>query len=231
MSGPMVTGRYHHELATTLRDLASAGSGTDNLDIIMKHLHRALYEFEAIGHHRYVAAVENSYGYLLLSLRRFDEARGHLLRARKLFDGLDDKIRRAQVDDTLARLYLATTRFDLATHAAERAVETLEMNDEEALLAEALTTKGIVYCKLTRYKEARGILEGAHTVAERCGDWEGAGRALLVLIEEMCDELSDHEKQDLVIKSTRLLANSQCDSIRDRLAKCVNVIERQVGNK
>jgi hypothetical protein len=29
---------------------------------------KALYEFEAIGHHRYVAAVENNIGFLLLLL-------------------------------------------------------------------------------------------------------------------------------------------------------------------
>jgi DNA-binding winged helix-turn-helix (wHTH) protein/tetratricopeptide (TPR) repeat protein len=237
MTGTLVTGRYHHELATTLRDLAFAstckkdlelpGNRNDDLEIIINHFHRALYEFEAIGHHRYAAAVENSQGFLLLTLMRFDEAHLHLLRARRLFDGFDDKVRRAQVDDTLARLYLATERFDLAKKASERAVETLEMNDEEALLAEALSTKGMVYCKLKRYKEARGILEGAHRVAERCGDREGAGRALLVLIEEMCEELADHELHELGSKTTRLLANSQQDLIRNRLAKCLEVIDKR----
>jgi len=34
-------------------------------------------------------------------------------------------------------------------------------------------------------------------LAERCGDNEGAGRALLVLIEEMCEQLEDEERMEL----------------------------------
>ena len=53
------------------------------------------------------AIVENNHGYLLLTLKRLDEAEAHLARARKLFDAFDDKVRRAQVDETLAQLHLA----------------------------------------------------------------------------------------------------------------------------
>jgi TolB-like protein/Tfp pilus assembly protein PilF len=222
--GPLVTSRYNHELATTLKDLAETENRFDYFDRVTFHFHKAFYEFEAIGNHRYAAVVENNHGYLLLSLNRFDEAEVHLSRARQLFDGLDDKIRRAQVDDTLARLHLAANRLDLAEEAVERAVQTLETGDEEALLAEALTTKGSVFCRQGRYSEAKGILEGAHRVAERCGDSEGAGRALLIVLEEMCEQLEEEERQDLGTRLDRLLGESQQASIRIRLRKCLEAI-------
>jgi DNA-binding winged helix-turn-helix (wHTH) protein/tetratricopeptide (TPR) repeat protein len=222
--GALVTGRFHHELAITLRDLALADHLSHFSDLVLKHFHQALYEFEAIGHHRYAAVVENNHGYLLLSLGRYEESEHHLMKSRKLFDGFDDKVRRAQVDDSLAQLYLTTARLELAEQAAERAISTLELNDEEALLAEALTTQGRVYCKLNRHREARGILEGAHRVADRCGDSEGAGRALLVVIEEMCHDLDDAEKEELGRRVRKLLGHSQQASSRDRLANCLKII-------
>ena len=226
LGGPLVTGRYNHELGTTLQDLAETENRSDYFDRVIKHFHKAFYEFVAIGNHRYAAVVENNHGYLLLSLSRFDEAEVHLLRARQLFDGFDDKVRRAQVDDTLARLHLATNRFELAELVVERAVETLETGDEEALLAEALTTKGAVFCKQGRYSEAKGILEGAHRVAERCGDNEGAGRALLIVVEEMSEQLDDEERQELGTRLHKLLAQSQQASTRIRLQMCLEVIDQ-----
>ena len=62
----------------------------------------------------------------------------------------------------------------------------------------------------TREKhEAKPNLERAQRVAERCGDYEGAGRALLILIEEMCDQLADDERREIGAQANQLLANSQ----------------------
>ena len=69
----------------------------------------------------------------------------------------------------------------------------LQGSGEDALLAEALTTQGSILCRLGHRQEAKPILERARRVAERCGDREGAGRALLILIEEMCEQLADDE--------------------------------------
>ena len=91
-----------------------------------------MYEFEAIGHHRYTAVVENNLGFLLLGLQEFDQASNRLLYARNLLERFGDLVRRAQVDDTLARLYLATNQLTLAEESAQRAVLTLEKSDEEA---------------------------------------------------------------------------------------------------
>jgi signal transduction histidine kinase/ActR/RegA family two-component response regulator len=61
-------------------------------------------------------------------------------------------------------------------------------------------------------------------VAERCGDREGAGRALLILIEEMCDQLADDERREIGAQANQLLANSQQHATRERLRKCLETI-------
>jgi len=223
-SGPLLTGRYHDEFATTIQNVAIGENRIDYLESVTSHFQRAFYEFVAIGHHRYAAVVENNHGFLLLNLGRFSDAEVRLLNARQLFERLNDNIRRAQVEDTLARLYLATGRIDLAAAAADRAVASLELGDEEALLAEALTTKGMILCKLGRQSEAYGILKGACHVAERCGDHEGAGRALLVLVEEMHDELEKTERNDIATRMDQLLQDTQLSLTRSRLNHCLKLI-------
>jgi signal transduction histidine kinase/CheY-like chemotaxis protein len=181
-------------------------------------------QFELIGNLRYAAAVENNRGYLLLTLDRFPEAQTHLKRARNLFSELSDTIGCAQVDETLAQLYLSSRQYELAEAAIELAVNTLEGSGEDVLLAEALTTQGLIFSRLGRRQDAKPILERARRVAERCGDREGAGRALLILIEEMCDQLPDDERREIGAQANQLLANSQQPATRERLRKCVEMI-------
>lgn len=223
-NGPLLTGRYHHELATALKDSAIAENRSNYSDEVSFHFRRAVYEFVAIGHHRYAAVVENNHGYLLLNLGLFNDAESHLQCARTLFDAMHDKIRRAQVDDTLAQLYVVTERLDLAREVADRAIAFLEEGDEDALLAEALRTKGTVLCKLNRHAEARGVLEAARRIAERCGDSEGAGKALLLTLEHLWRELEDFERQELADRMRKLLKDSQLASVRFRLQRCLDLI-------
>ncbi|HJS23098.1 MAG TPA: winged helix-turn-helix domain-containing protein [Pyrinomonadaceae bacterium] len=222
--GPLVTGRYHHELAAVLKDAAIDENRLNQLENAQKHFARAYYEFEAIGNLRYTAIAENNHGYLLLDLGNYDEAEVHLLRAQRLFGQLEDKIRRAQVDDCLTHLYTATNRFEMAESTVDSAIASLEADDEEALLAEALTTKGRLFCKLNRYAEARPILEGAWRIAERCGDKEGAGRALLILVEEMHFHLEQTERNRLAVQVRELLKHTQSGSTRTRLEECLIVL-------
>ena len=222
--GPWTKGRFHLEFATTLKDLGIAENRSDYFDQALNHYRNALSHFEGIGNQRYTAIVENNHGYLLSALKRFDEAQLHLERARKLFEELGDQVRRAQADETLAQLYLASEQYGLAQRSASRAVETMETTGEEALLAEALTTHGLVLCKLGRPHEAKSILHRARRVAERCGDYDGAGRPLLILIEEMCDQLDEDERQEIGAQASQLLANSQQASTCERLRKCLERI-------
>jgi signal transduction histidine kinase/ActR/RegA family two-component response regulator len=193
-------------------------------DRALGHYREAAIQFEGIGNRRYTAAVENNRGYLLLSLSRFDEAAKHLNRARALYDGLGDNIGCAQVDETLGQLYLNSENYALAESSIKLAVSTLEDSGEEALLAEALTTQGLILFRLGHRHEAKPIIERARRVAERCGDREGAGRALLIMIEEMCEQLADDERREIGAQANQLLANSQQAATRERLRKCLDMI-------
>jgi len=92
------------------------------------------------------------------------------------------------------------------------------------LLAEALTTKGRLFLKLDRHIEGREVLEGAWRIAERCGDSEGAGRALLTLIEETWTRMSQAERNRWVLRIRELLKNTQQASTHARLSECLKTI-------
>jgi signal transduction histidine kinase/ActR/RegA family two-component response regulator len=223
-SGHWPKGRFHLEFANTLKELGLAEGHQEFFEKALDHYGQALAHFKHVGNHRFTAIVENNRGYLLSSLRRFDEACIHLDKARRLFETLNDNVRRAQVDETLAQLFLASQRYELADRATSLSVETLEISGEEAFLAEALITRGIVLCRLGRKHDAKPIFERAQRVAERCEDYEAAGRALLILIEEMCDQLADDERREIGAQANQLLANSQQHATRERLRKCLDTI-------
>ena len=221
---PWTKGRFRTEMANTLKEFGVAERRKDYFDRALSHYREAGLQFEQVGNLRYAAAVENNRGHLLLSLERFEESQAHLERARTLFSGLGDSIGGAQVDETLAQLHLASNNYELAERAIELAVNTLEGSCEDALLAEALTTQGLILCRLGHRQEAKPIIERARRVAERCGDREGAGRALLILIEEMCEQLADDERREIGAQANQLLANSQQPATRERLRKCLEKI-------
>ena len=224
VSGDWPKGRLHLEVANTLKDLGLAEERKEYCERAFRHYRQARDHFKRVGNHRYTAIVENNHGLLLSSLKRFDEACGHLDRARRLFRMLSDSVRCAQVDETLAQLYLASGKYDLAESAINFSVDTLEISGEDAFLAEALTTRGIVLCRLGKKSEAKPNFERAQRVAERCGDYEAAGRALLILIEEMCEQLADDERREIGAQANQLLANSQQPATRERLRKCLEMI-------
>lgn len=228
LTGPWATGRYHLETATTLKNMATTEMRPEYFDQATVHYQHALYEFASAGNHRLAAMVENNYGFLLLTLEQFDKAEAHLGRARMLFEGFADMVRSAQVDDTLARLHINAGRFELAEQSILRAIETLETGGDQALLVEALTTYGIVLCRLRRHREAKRILDRANRVAESCGDTEAAGYALLIMIEEMCEQLEDDERLDFGARMNRLLAHSQQASVLERMRKCQEALGRFV---
>jgi signal transduction histidine kinase/ActR/RegA family two-component response regulator len=211
-------------MANTLKEFGVANGRKHYFDRALLHYEDALTQFEKVGNLRYAAAVENNRGYLLLSLQRFEESQIHLERARTLFSGLGDSIGCAQVSETLAQLYLSSGQYELADGSIKLAVNTLEGSGEDALLAEALTTQGLILCRLGHRQDAKPIIERARRVAERCGDREGAGRALLILIEEMCDQLADDERREIGAQANQLLANSQQPATRERLRKCLETI-------
>jgi DNA-binding winged helix-turn-helix (wHTH) protein/tetratricopeptide (TPR) repeat protein len=224
-SGPWAVCRCHIELGSTYKDLAISEDAAHYFNAAKDYYLRALYEFAAVGNHRYVGIVENNLGFLLLTIGSYEEAETHLLRSRSLFEAFDDFVRAAQVNETLARLYIATEQFLSGQNAIELAIGTLELTDGEALLAEALTTSGLVNSKLGHQIEAKKNFEAAYRVAERCGDLEGAGRAVLVMIEEMDYFLDGVEKKQIFNHLKKLLAVTQQTGLRTRIEKALALIQ------
>jgi len=220
-AGRLITTLNHQLLATTLKEMAISEGNESYFHEAKVHFLRALYESEVLGHHRNVAVAENNMGFLLLSLGSFDESENHLLRSRKLFESFSYSIQAAQVNETLARLYIETKQYVLAEEVIQRAIETLEFTDGEALLAEALTTAGIVAARQRRYELGKKSFEAAYKVAERCGDNEGAGRALLIMFEELRSELAQTEKILIAEKLKVLFATSQQTGLLGRVEKCI----------
>ena len=221
---PWTKGRFQTEMANTLKDFGVAEGQKHYFDKALNFYKEASLQFEEVGNLRYVAAVENNRGYLLLGLNRAAESQPHLVRARSLFNTLADSVGCAQVDETLAQLYLGAEDYESAQRAIELALKTLEGSGEDALLAEALATQGLILSRLGHRQDAKPMLERARRVAERCGDREGAGRALLILIEEMCEQLADDERREIGAQANQLLANSQQNATRERLRKCLDMI-------
>jgi DNA-binding winged helix-turn-helix (wHTH) protein len=209
---PWAIGRYHCELGTGL-------SSADDHDAL-GHFRKAMEIFETIGNYRYFALAQNNYGNLLIKMGMPDEAEKELIESHRLFEELGDKVRRASVDDTLAQLYLATRQFELAEEFIVRSVDTFKAGGEEALLSESLTTQGRILARVGRHREAKRVLERACAVAERCGDNDGAARAIITEIEEMCEQLEDDEGLELLERLDQLLADSQQVSTLRRFAKC-----------
>lgn len=217
LTNPGTTNSYHIEMATTLGELAIAQASEDYFDEACEHYRQALVTTEAVGDHHRTAVLESNHGYLLLAFNNLDEAEFRLLRARKLFDHFSD--RRPELDETLARLHLEMGRFELAEQVVIRSVNALESCGEEQELAESLRTYGRVLCKLRRYREARLVLDRAFQVARGCGDTEGAGLALLIMIEEISDRLDDDERFELATMARSMLCHSQRISVLKRVQK------------
>jgi TolB-like protein len=220
--GRLVPGLCYHDLATTLKDLAISECDNTYFDEAKLHFQRALYQCEAIGHHRFAAAVENNLGFLLLSLGHFKESENHLLRSQRLFECFSDTVRGAQVKETLARLYVETQQYLEAQEIIEQAVRTLEITGGESFLSEALTTSGVVAARQGRSSDAKKTFEAAYRVAERCGDTEGAGRALLLLVEEIGKHLAQAERIAICEKLKALFAASQQTALLIRVNNCIS---------
>ncbi len=231
LCGPWITARCHLELASIYKDLSIAENAASYFGEAMHFYVIALNEFQAIGHHRYVAIVENNMGLLLLSVGDYKESEEHLLRSRKLLDGFSDTLRSAQVDETLARMYLQTNQYKLAQLVIEKAIDTFEHADNDSLLAEALTTSGVIATKVGQYNEAQKRFVAAYKISERCSDTEGAGLALLIMFEEMGDRLEHHDRIQIAEKLGRLLATTQQTSLQARVAKCLAEIGKSDSAK
>lgn len=213
-------GSFHNQFAIVLRNVSAPENREHYADRALIEYAAAAYHFEEAGHIRYQACVENNLAFLFWKVHRFAEAHEHLDRAQILFARLKDDLHGAQVDETRARVLLSEGRVVDAEKAARRAVRILENGDEPSWLAEALSSLGISLARLRRSDEARSTLERAIDCAQQTRNLESAGKAALVMIEELGSELSDNDLLATLQRAERLLQNTPDIAIIWQLAKC-----------
>jgi CheY-like chemotaxis protein/tetratricopeptide (TPR) repeat protein len=207
-----------------LRRLGTAEGRPDYTDRAIIEYTAAAFHFEEAGHTSYRARAENNLGFLLYTVGRYDDAHGHLNNARVLFLAARDRGSVAQVDETRARVLLAQGRTKEAERAIREAVRVLAKGGEQGLYAEALTTQGGVLAKLGNFPESRNTLRKAANVAEAAGAVEDAGRALLTLIEEHGEHLTERELLEAYRRADGLLKSTQDSDTLARLRACASCI-------
>jgi len=226
----VLKGAFHSEYGLVFRRLAIPENREDYMDRALIEYAAASFHYEQAGNERYQATVENNLGYLYFILARHKEAHKHLDRARALFANLRDIGLVAQVDDTRARVCLAESRLVDAERLIRQSIRTLERGDQQAVLAEALTTYGVVLARLGRYARSRELLERAIEVAEIAGDFEGAGRAKLSIIEELQNQTPPSELASEYESAVSMLTGSQDPGTAKRLVNsALQIIHSLIG--
>jgi tetratricopeptide (TPR) repeat protein len=216
-----IKGRYHSHRAVTLRNLG--GKDPEYLDRALIEYSAASFHFQAAGHVRYVASVENNIGFILLQLKRHDEALAHLDSALKIFVSLKDLGVAAQVNETRAQVFLAQQRYDEAARWATTAVRTFEKGDAQSLLAEALITQGAALARLGDDRAARVSFDRAIATADTAGDRHSSARAYLVMIEELQNSFGAGEAVHLYRQADQRIGNSPDSDTLKRLRKCAGI--------
>jgi CheY-like chemotaxis protein len=213
-------GKFHNELACALMVLGKVESRPDYTDRAIIEYTAASHYFEQAGHTSYCARAENNLGFLLYTSGHYEDAHHHLNRARHLFITEKDKGSVAQVDETRARVLLAQDRTREAERVVRDAVRTLEKGGEQALLAEALTTQGRILAKLVNFVGSQSTLRRAADLAEQAGAVEDAGRALLSLIEEHGNLITERDLLEAYQRANTLLKDTQDAETIARLRDC-----------
>jgi CheY-like chemotaxis protein len=210
-------GRFHNELAIVLEKLGAAEDRADYIEQASMEYTAASLHFEAAGHARYQACVENNLAMLYLKVNRIADAHEHLDRAQALFTRLNDSVHLAQVGETRARAWLTEGAFAKAEKEVRYAVQMLETGGEQSLLAEALTTHGTALAGLGDAEQARKAFHRAIEVAEHVGDLETAGTAALTLFEQLSEQLLDDEIYQILERAYELLKRSKNSIARKSL--------------
>ena len=215
-------GKFHNGFGFLLRNLG-------DIDRALIEYAAASYHFEQAGHTRYQACVENNLGFLFGTIKKFTEAHEHLDRAQALFTRLRDKVHLAQVDDARARVLLEEGRIAEAEKLSHSAVQTLETGDQQSLLAEALTTHGIALARMGHHERARQVLHRAVDLAQSSDDYEGAGQAVLTIIEELGESLTADHLSISYEYALDLLSTSKHSGTKERLLSCARRVLFRVG--
>ncbi|CAN5789220.1 hypothetical protein BH18ACI4_BH18ACI4_15110 [soil metagenome] len=218
-SNHALRGKFHNEFATVLKDLGVAERREEYIDQSLVEYAAASFHAEQAGNVRFLGLVKNNVGFLFVSLGRFDEAHEQLDQARSLFEGLKDRGMVAQLDDTRARAFIDQGLYAEAEAVAARSVRVLEEGDELSLLAEALTTHGRALAKLGNAPLAHSKFSEALATAQRAGDPESAGVAVLSIGEELAEHLPHSDLCSYYRMAESLLTESQYPEIKVRLGE------------
>ena len=228
-AGDSVRGKFHSTRAGVLELLGFDDGRPELTDRALVELAAASYHFEAAGHVRYLARVENNLGFLLVRLRRFEEAEPPLARARRLFVSLREEASVAQVDETRARALLALGRNAAAERLLRTTVRALEKGEDRSLLADALVALGVAQTRLGRNAEAGAAYARAAGIADLLGDGESCGRALLTIVDEIGDGLRPVELREFYLRADQMLAGTNHAETLSRLRACARRLIRSDG--
>lgn len=223
-------GRYHLQRALVYKKFG----GPENFDRALIEYSAATMHLAEAGDTRYLAAVENNIGSLLILLGRHAESITHLDKARGIFVRLKDAGNVAQVNETRAQAFIAEQRYAEAERAAFAAVTTLERGDEHALLSQALITHGRAQAGLGRWESAREAFLRAAEALSDAGDLHAAGNVYLIMLEELQSRLSPGEALQLLIEADDRLGSEIDRETAVRLRRCTRVYfdssrERKTG--
>ncbi|HEY0320679.1 MAG TPA: helix-turn-helix domain-containing protein [Pyrinomonadaceae bacterium] len=183
-------GSYHNNLANLWENIGKAENREDYTDRAFVEYSAASYHFEQAEHKAYCGKVENNLGFLYFKAGGFKEAHEHLGRARRLLLSIKDSASIAEVDETRARVFLAEGQNVEAEKAARASVVLLEQGSQQDLLAEALITHGTALARLRFYSQSYATLQHAIEIAQEAGATSHAGKAALVIMEELGEHLS-----------------------------------------
>ncbi|MBD0369776.1 MAG: hypothetical protein ICV60_02905 [Pyrinomonadaceae bacterium] len=195
ITNPTLKGSYHNNLANLLENMGKVENREDYTDRAFVEYAAASYYFEQAGHKSYRANVENNLGYLYFKAGDFKAAHEHVGRACRILSSLKDKSTLARFQETHARIFLAEGRNAEAEKTARASVMTLEQGGRQDLLAEALITHGTALARLRFYSQAYATLQHAIEVAQQAGALEYAGKAALILMEELGEHLSPRKSK------------------------------------
>lgn len=212
-------GRYYLQRALVYRKF----DGPDNLDRALIAYSAASMHLANAGDARYLAAVENNIGFLLVRAGDHAGAIPHLDKAREIFVKLKDVGNVAQVNETRAQALIAEQRYTEAERAAFAAVTTLERGDEHALLADALVTHARAFAGLGKREAARDAFLRASATLSGAGDIHAAGNIYLVMIEELQSLLAPGEALQLLLEADDRLGSEVDRKTVERLRRCTRI--------
>jgi tetratricopeptide (TPR) repeat protein len=221
-------GRWHGQMGLVLQRLATAEGRMDYADRAIMEFTAAIYHYEEAGHERYCAINLNNLAMLLYRMERHAEAHEQLDRARAFLEKLKDVGLLTQVEETRSRVLIAEERYVEARQVILEVVKTFEKGGEQALLANALSLQATIEARLTDYERSLETFRRAINAAENAGALSNAGRAVISMIEEQGERLSDIEIYHAYCRADEWLAATEDAEDIARLRACARVVTRKL---